>query len=100
MISIITAGRSLSRLPSFIASEEQSMTSPISEVYNIMGESSACLRLVACVRITSTVEHHTVFGDRNGRIADCVVVRSQSLWKRRSAENTFDRLGTWQIAVG
>ena len=50
------------------------MTSPTSEVYNIMGESSACLRMAACVRITSTVEHHTVFRDRNRGIADCVVV--------------------------
>ena len=71
MVSIITSERSLSCLPS---SEDQSMTSPISEVYNIMGESSACLRMVTCVRITSTIEHHTVFRNRNGGIMDCVVV--------------------------
>ena len=50
------------------------MTSPISEVYNFMGESSACLRMVTCVRITSTFEHHTVFRDRSAGITDCVVV--------------------------
>ena len=50
------------------------MTSPISEVYNIVGESSACLRMVTCVRITSTVEHHTVFRNKNGGIKECVVV--------------------------
>ena len=50
------------------------MTSPISEVYNIRRESSACLRMVTCVRTTGTFEHHTVFRDRTGGITDCVVV--------------------------
>ena len=77
------------------------MTSPIS----IMAVSSVWLRMVTCVRITSTIEHHTVFRDRNGGITDCgrrhdgTRVRFQSFWKHRSAEKPFDRLRAWQIAV-
>ena len=93
MISIITAERPLSCLPSFIGRAKHDIS--ISEVCNIMRESPSCLRMVARVRITSVVEHHTVLRDRNGRITDCVVVKMALVSdlshseKRRSAENTL-----------